>query len=301
MKTPWGDLRVADAHVHFLSWNFFRLLTGGRDPAEVCAELGWAEPPERPDLLAAMWVAELQQCGVERCAIIASLPGEEASVVAAVAAFPERLWGWFFLNPTDADALERLEKGMDLGLKTVCLLPAMHAYSLSDPRVESVLLAAERRAATVFVHMGVLSVGVRKKLGLPSRFDMRYSNPLDLHAPALRHPTLNFIVPHFGAGFFPEALMVADLCPNVYLDTSSSNAWTKYHTPELTLNQVFGRALAVVGPERLLFGTDSSYFPRGWHQAVFEQQIQALAGCGVNAKAAEMILGGNLRRLMGSG
>ena len=36
------------------------------------------------------------------------------------------------------------------------------------------------------------------------------------------------IIPHFGAGLFREALMVADLCPNVLLDTSSSNGWIKY-------------------------------------------------------------------------
>ena len=73
----------------------------------------------------------------------------------------------------------------------------------------------------MFVHCGALSVGVRKKLGLPSLFDMRYSNPLDVHPVAHRFPSLRFIVPHFGAGLFREALMLADLCPNVWLDTSA--------------------------------------------------------------------------------
>ena len=44
----------------------------------------------------------------------------------------------------------------------------------------------------------MLTVGVRRKLGLASPFDMRYSNPIDLHAIALLHPKLNFVVPHFG-------------------------------------------------------------------------------------------------------
>jgi hypothetical protein len=26
METPWGNLEVADAHVHFLSWNFYSIL-----------------------------------------------------------------------------------------------------------------------------------------------------------------------------------------------------------------------------------------------------------------------------------
>src|SRR5580704_18153493 len=142
----------------------------------------------------------------------------------------------------------------------------------------------------------VLSVGVRKKLGLPSPFDMRYSNPLDLHAVALRHPGVRFIVPHFGAGYFREALMLADLCPNVYLDTSSSNSWMRFEG--LDLAAVFRRALSVVGPRRLLFGSDSSFFPRGWNRDVFEVQTRALHQLGIGSADAQQILGGNLRRIL---
>ena len=70
---------------------------------------------------------------------------------------------------------------------------------------------------------------------------MRYSFPLDLHAIAVRYPRVPFIVPHFGAGYLREALMLADLCPNVYLDTSSSNSWMRYEG--LDLRTVFRRAL----------------------------------------------------------
>jgi predicted TIM-barrel fold metal-dependent hydrolase len=124
---------------------------------------------------------------------------------------------------------------------------------------------------------------------------MRFSNPLDLHALALRHPKLPFIVPHFGAGYFREALMLADLCHNVYLDTSSSNSWMRYE--DLDLEIVFGRALRVVGPQRLLFGTDSSFFPRAWHRGVFEQQVQALYSLGLGAPDARAIFSQNLENL----
>ena len=139
----------------------------------------------------------------------------------------------------------------------------MHRYSLHDPRVATMIEQAAAQRTAVFVHCGVLTVGIRKKLGLPSPFDMRFSNPLDLHAIALRYPRTPFLVPHFGAGYLREALMLADLCPNVYLDTSSSNSWMRYEG--LDLKTVFRRALDVVGPGRLLFGTDSSFFPRGWN------------------------------------
>ena len=102
-------------------------------------------------------------------------------------------------------------------------------------------LAAEGPGRIVFVHMGMLTVGVRAKLGLPSTFDMKYSNPIDLHRVALEHPGTNFVVPHFGAGYFREALMLASLAPNVFLDTSSTNSWTKTLVPPPTLAEVFAR------------------------------------------------------------
>src|SRR5205814_8791921 len=144
----------------------------------------------------------------------------------------------------------------------------------------------------VFVHCGVLTVGVRKKLGLPSLFDMRYSDPIDLHEVALRYPKLNFVIPHFGAGYFREALMLADLCPNVYLDTSSTNSWMRYEG--LDMKTVFRRALDTVGAGRLLFGTDSSFFPRGWNYAVYEAQTRAMLDLGVSGSDARMIIEGNL-------
>jgi predicted TIM-barrel fold metal-dependent hydrolase len=124
---------------------------------------------------------------------------------------------------------------------------------------------------------------------------MRFSNPLDLHSVAVRYPRVPFIVPHFGAGYLREALMLADLCPNVYLDTSSSNSWMKYEGFEL--KTVFRRALDVVGASRLLFGTDSSYFPRGWNYDIFEVQTRALMDLGISSSDARLILGENLERM----
>jgi predicted TIM-barrel fold metal-dependent hydrolase len=140
-------------------------------------------------------------------------------------------------------------------------------------------------------------VGARNKLGLPSPFDLRFGNPLDLHAIARAHPEVPVIVPHFGAGLFREALMLADLCPNVLFDTSSSNGWIKYEHG-LTLSGVFRQALSVLGPDRLLFGTDSSFFPRGWVMDVYERQSQALDDIHASAEVRQKIFGGNLDRIL---
>jgi uncharacterized protein len=294
---------VADVHCHFFSSGFLEILTKDRAdfPAEgrasaVAAHLGW-EVPGDPALLADRWAAELDRHKVQRCALIASIPGDEASVATAVSRHPARFVGFFMFNPLAPDAAARLANGLGpLGFRAVALFPAMHRYRLDDPAVDAAFEAAAAHGAAVFVHCGVLSVGVRKKLGLPSPFDMRLGDPLAVAALALRHPRVHVIIPHFGAGLFREALMAVDQAPNVHLDTSSSNGWIKYH-PGLTLDAVFRQALAVAGADRLLFGTDSSFFPRGWHAAVYEAQRAALSTIGVNAAAAAMIFGGNFERL----
>jgi predicted TIM-barrel fold metal-dependent hydrolase len=95
---------------------------------------------------------------------------------------------------------------------------------------------------------------------------------------------------------FREALMAADTCANIYLDTSSSNSWIRY-TPGLTLETVFESALSVTGARRLLFGTDSSFFPRGWQRGIYEAQQATLNGLGIPAEDQALILGGNFDRI----
>lgn len=240
-------IEIADAHVHFFSPAFFRSLADQKKVPEVGSLLGW-DVPETPEALADRWVTEMDYRNVTQAMLIASIPNDAASVNAAVARHPLRFSSVCLVNPLLPNAAADVPPG-------IFLFPAMHRYSLHDDRARAVIAAAK----LVYVHCGVLSVGFRKKLGLPSPFDMRYSNPIDLHAIALEFPDVRFVIPHFGAGYFREALMVADLCPNVYLDTSSSNSWLHYQAGKITLADVFRRTLDVIGPSRILFGST----PRG--------------------------------------
>jgi len=293
-----------DCHCHFFSPTFFERLArekGLQDARnaveELTQSLGW-EAPRTPKALAQRWVRELDSNQVDRAALIASVPGDEKSVAVAIAQHPERFVGFFMVNPTQPKTVERIRWAVgELGLRCICLFPAMHRYHVfEDKGIEVFETAASLDEAVVFVHCGVLSLGVRKKLGLASRFAMRFSNPLDLHSVALSYPELPMIIPHFGAGLLREALMVADLCPNIYLDTSSSNSWIKYH-PALNLEAVFRQALEVVGADRLLFGTDSSFFPRGWQRKVWEDQDAVLERIGVDYPTKEKFFSGTFNRL----
>jgi predicted TIM-barrel fold metal-dependent hydrolase len=291
---------IRDAHCHFFSAGFFRAL--GRDAGmtseaadQLPATLGW-EPPGRDTDLADRWIRELDGAGVVDAMIIASTPGDEASVGAAIEHAPSRLVGAFMVNPGSTDAPARVAQAFESGLRTACLFPAMHHVAVDDPRSIAVFDLASRHRRAVFVHCGVLSIGVRRRLNLPSRFDLRLGDPLAVAAVASRYAEVPVVIPHFGAGFFREALMAVQAAPNVLLDTSSSNRWTALH-PGLTLREVFARALDCAGPERLLFGTDSSFFPRGWQRGVYEEQRAVLVDLGVDAGAQAAIFGGNFQRV----
>ena len=89
---------INDAHCHFFSPQFFATLgrqratpeADSRNPArppsasDICREVNWDDPVS-PEALAHRWIAELDAHGVARVALMASLPGDEESVAAAVA------------------------------------------------------------------------------------------------------------------------------------------------------------------------------------------------------------------------
>jgi hypothetical protein len=64
MNTPWGEIEVSDAHVHFFSPAFFSSLAEQKGGADVGALLAW-EVPESPEFLADHWVVELNHNKVQ--------------------------------------------------------------------------------------------------------------------------------------------------------------------------------------------------------------------------------------------
>src|SRR5258708_1904828 len=288
---------INDAHCHFFSSRFLELLapdTGGAD--EIAVRLQW-EAAGTPTELADRWIVELDRHGVARAALIASIPGDAVSVAEAVARHPRRFVGFFMHNAKTVDADAMLARSLkEYQMRAVCLFPAMHGYRLDDECVERVFRAAADHGAAIFAHCGMLTVGVRKKLGLPSRFDLRLGDPLALARMALGFPQVPVIVPHFGAGYFRETLMAADQCPTIHLDTSSSNSWVRFDGGQ-TLEGGFKSALAVLGASRLLVGPHSSFFPPGWQSCLFEPPHRLMRSLGASVADRAAIFGENFDRL----
>lgn len=307
MQTPFGEIPVIDAHAHFFSHRFFATLAAElpQPPSEgelyptLRKKLPWEFPEADPVDLGKRWVAEMDRHGISRMVLIASVPGDEESVAAAAQANPERIIPHFMLNPISNDAPTRIKRAFaDLRMKGVCLFPAMHRFSLGDQRLVPIYETAAAHGGIVFVHCGHLKIGVRDKLGLPSRFEMRFANPVDLHGVAKAFPDLPFVIPHFGCGYFRELLLLADQCANIYADTSSSNEWTRLMPYPLDLEKLFAKSLQILGPERILFGTDSSFFPRGWRKDIFDAQVEVLEALRVQPPQVAQMFSGNIARLL---
>jgi hypothetical protein len=296
-------MRLCDVHCHFFSTRFLELLTGAlpdlpdTDRAiAVSHRLGWDDPGSAEDL-ADRWAAELDRHRIGRASLIASVPGDEDSVASALQRHPGRFVGFFVLNATAPDAVSRAQRAYsELGLRCMCLFPALHRYRLDDDRVASLFEVAAAHGGAVFAHCGFFSLEARTRLGLRTTPDLRLGDPLALSTTAMRFPGVPVIVPHFGGGFFREALMAAEACPSLHFDTSSSNGWIKY-VPGLTLIDVFRQALAVVGPGRLIFGSDSSFFPRGWRRVIHGAQQAILDEIGAEPDTVQQIFSSNFERV----
>ena len=178
-----------------------------------------------------------------------------------------------------------MTRALATGLRVVCLFPAMHrslaTTSESAGLWKRPVRRPRRRSSST---AGVLSVGIRRKLGLPSRFEGRFGQPLDVQALASNWPALPFIIPHFGAGFFREALMAADIAgmccstPPARTTGSSTRRARAARCLQTCPSRVRRRSPAL--RDRLLV------FPPGWQRPVFEAQSAAVDALGVTAAIA---------------
>jgi hypothetical protein len=300
-------MKIQDAHTHFFSRPFFETLAklSPRDgaPPELLAELsrrtGVEVPDADVDAHTDRWLAEMDRHGIERMVTFASLPTEAEAVAAAGRRAGGRLIPYTLVDPTADGAAAFVERALgELGFRGLLTFPAMHRFDPSDARCDPIWELARAHEAPVLVHCGLLVVKLRDLLGLPRPYDLAFADPLRLLPAANRFPDVSFVIPHFGGGFLRETLMLGMQCENVLVDTSSSNDWMRTDPWAIRLADVFRRALDVFGPERILFGTDSSTFPRGYRADVLAIQREALADAGATDDAVRAILGGNLARLL---
>jgi hypothetical protein len=298
---------LVDFHAHFYSRTVFEVLaaasplkgTSAERLERVTRSLGLDLPSPDPAQHLARWLEEMEHHGVGHMVLFASVP-EEAAVLASLAAQVRgRISPFALVDPLKRDAARHLAVQLEeQGFRGALFFPAQQRYRLDGPECQAVFEVLAACEAPAVVHCGLLRMPLRERFGLPRCWDPACADPLALAIAADRHPALPFVIPHFGAGFLGETLLLGAQCPNVYVDTSSSNSWLATQPARLSLADVFERVLGVFGPERVLFGTDSSTFPRGWRREVLLAQREALGACGVHEEDQARIFGLNASRLL---
>jgi uncharacterized protein len=298
---------VIDFHMHFFSRVFFETLaaqsTQPGSPAErlqrVVARTGLELPDGDVAAHTRRWLAEADRHGVERLCAFASVPEEVPVLAEAARVAGGRVVPIALVNPTVAGVADKVRALVGKqGFGGVLLFPAMHHYHIGGRECAELLGVLDEARALCYVHCGLLVVKLRDVLGLPRPQDLSFADPLGIVPAANRCRGVQFVIPHFGAGFLRETLMTGAQCANVYVDSSSSNSWRTTQEKPLSLAEVFGRALGVFGPERILFGTDSNVFPGGWRADRLQEQRAALDSIGASAADVAAILGGNAARIL---
>ncbi len=300
--------RLCDAHLHFFTREVLRFYARQsaeygalKDPTTRVAErLGISPPPREPEDLAAQWAEELERHHVSRAFLFGSGPGEQRSVSRAVEAFPQRFVGFQMLNPRDPEAARATADIAAKGLRGLLLFPAMHLFFPDDPACLDTCRLARKYGLIVFVHIGPLRIVIQEKLGGGGASQQRYGDARRLGNALRAFPEVPFIVPHFGCGRLAGVLESARESRNLYLDTSSSNSWMQQAPESTDLETVFGKILEekAFGPERLLFGSDSTVFPRGWRTDIHRTQRAVLDRLGVSSRERQLIFSRNLERLL---
>jgi predicted TIM-barrel fold metal-dependent hydrolase len=298
-------MHIFDAHTHFFSRAFYeyqaRQVEGGDVPTllDKFMRNGVDVPGESHSAHRDRIIADLDQHGVDRAITFASIPEEMEIVGEAAAGSGGRLVPYATVNPTDPATLTRFEAAHErYRFHGIILFPAMHDYSVGDDAVARALDLARERDLIVFVHCGLLRVPIRSVIGLESDFPMKHAHPQDLIAVATSRPDQVFVVPHFGAGFFDEVLRLGKACPNVYVDTAGQNTWGIFQAPPLYLEDLFEQTVEAFGVERILYGSDSAGYPRGYRGDILNKQIRAMHDAGLHPADQELILGGNLAKLL---
>ncbi|MFV0126385.1 amidohydrolase family protein [Streptomyces sp. HMX112] len=274
---------LVDVHAHFVTDSYVRQAT----------EAGHGTPdgvPAWPSWSAAAHIELMDRCRIDTAILSVSSPGvhfgDDAAArrlarevnedgATAVRDHPGRFGLFASLPLPDVDgALREIGHAFDvLGADGVVLETNTHGTYLGDPLLEPVWAELDRRAAVVFLHPTSPVCWERLALGRPRPmiefvFDTaRTVTDLLMAGTLVRHPHLTVIVPHCGGALpvladringFMRMFMPAD---GDAPDAVEQLRHLYYDLAGPALPRQLPALLSLVGPDRVLYGSDHVWTP----------------------------------------
>lgn len=168
---------------------------------------------------------------------------------------------WHFPDPSSA-----LKRYKDMGFVSIKLRAVSLRYGLGDRTLlDPIFAACEENGLMVCMHTG----------------EDPTSTPLQAENLARAFPNVTVLLFHSGFRTLAhEAIECAKRTPNIYLEQA---AGTSLQTKE---------AVAAIGPERVIYGSDAPYMDT-------RVEIKRIEAAVPDAKDRELVLGGNILRLLG--
>jgi predicted TIM-barrel fold metal-dependent hydrolase len=235
-----------------------------------------------PDERMARLIAYADRMGIARVCVYMGYPfstnptpgrlrEENDQVLQALSHWHHRAFGFVYASAEHVEAsLDEIERCVASGPMVGVKLWV--AGKCSDRRVDPIVHRAQELDAIIFQHTWFKTDGSQ----LPGE-----STPLDLAVLARRHSEAKLICGHTGGTWELGIRAVRDV-PNVWVDLAGSD-------PTAGFTEM---AVGELGPTRVLYGSDAP-------GRSFASQLAKVQGARIAADARRLILGENLRALLG--
>lgn len=235
-----------------------------------------ATPAERMAQLIALG----DRMGIERLCVYMGIPWsrdpkpetfrkENDQVLGAIDKFPDRTFGFVYLNPKYVEeSLAELDRCVARGPMVGVKLWV--AKECRAAELDPIIQRAGELQAVIFQHTWIKVAGN----------DPGESTPDDLVQLAARHPRTPIICGHTG-GDWERGIRAIRASKNLYADLAGSDPVAGY--TEMAVREL--------GAERVIYGSDAG-------GRSFASQLGKVFGAQIPEAAKQLILSGNLKRLM---
>lgn len=220
-----------------------------------------------------------------------SIADQNRMVAEAVSRFPDRLISFCAIDPRRPEALDIFKRSVeDWGMKGLKLHPTAGYYPYDEVVYPFYEKCMEYEIPVLF-HTG----------SQPAPMKFRFSQPINVDDVAADFPDLPIIMAHVAHSLWEEALLVAEIKPNIYFDFSG---WQiKYMSHPAEFYRMLRAVIDQIGPWRVFFGTDGPFLNMlcpwdNWVKAIAEPDVSSCPDVSFTPEEMEIVLGKAFARLM---